>query len=143
MQSATGDSVNHKPVVYQTIAGHRKLVAGEFALANNTVGFKIGEYDRTQPLIIDPTLQVLSFFGGTLNDEASGVATSAVQANNAIAGVVLVGRSQSPSLPGALKPAGAINWNSFAVGLNAGKPGVPASGRYSNSVDDLLRWLRR
>ena len=102
LESAAGTTVNHKPVVYQMVKGHRKLVDGEFILASNsTVGFKVAGYDRTQPLIIDPTLQVLSFFGGTLNDEASGVAASAVQANLTTAGVVVVGRSESPSLPGA------------------------------------------
>lgn len=127
LQSAMGDSVNHKPVVYQMIDGRRKMVDGAFTLASNTVGFKIGEYDRTQPLVIDPSLQVLSFFGGTLNDEAAGIATSAVQATATTAGVVFVGRSQSPSLPGAIKPAGAINWDSFAVGLNGGTVGVPGA----------------
>jgi hypothetical protein len=55
MVSAAGTTVHHKPVVYQTIDGQRKVVDGEYVLAGNTVGFKIGEYDRTQPLIIDPT----------------------------------------------------------------------------------------
>lgn len=130
LKSAAGDSVNHKPVIYQTIDGRRKLVEGEFALAsNNVVGFKLGEYDKTQPLVIDPSLQVLSFFGGTLNDEASGIATSAVQASLSMAGIVFVGRSESPSLPGpASKPSNNINWDAFATGLNAGVPGVPDSG---------------
>ncbi len=152
LKSPAGDSVNHKPVVYQTIAGRRKLVDGEFALANNVVGFKIGAYDRTQPLVIDPSLQVLSFFGGTLNDEASGIAASAVQVNPpTTAGVVFVGRSQSPSLPGPglppLKPAGAINWDSFATGLNGYTVGVPgAAGTailwttyFGGSNDDAAR----
>jgi hypothetical protein len=147
MQSAAGDSVNHKPVVYQMVGSHRKMVDGEFALANNTVSFKVGEYDRTQPLVIDPSLQVLSFFGGTLNDEAAGIAVSAVQASSTVAGVVFVGRSESPSLPGAVKPAGTINWDSFAVGLNGGTVGVPAAGGtavlwttyFGGSSDDAAR----
>ena len=147
MQSAAGDSVNHKPVVYQMIGGHRKMIDGEYALANNEVGFKVGEYDRTQPLVIDPTLQVLSFFGGTLNDEAAGIAASAVQANATTAGIVFVGRSESPSLPGATKPAGTINWDSFAVGLNGSTVGVPgAAGTtvlwttyFGGSSDDAAR----
>jgi len=150
LKSPAGDSVNHKPVVYQTIDGRRKLVEVEFALANNVVGFKIGEYDRTQPLVIDPSLQVLSFFGGTLNDEAAGIATSAAQPtlSPTTAGVVFVGRSQSPSLPGpGLKPAGPINWDSFATGLNAGTVGVSAGAGttilwttyFGGSNDDAAR----
>ena len=148
LTSAGGKSVNHKPVVYQMIGGQRKLVDGEFALANNVVGFKIGNYDRTQPLVIDPTLQVLSFFGGTLNDEASGIAVSAVQANLQTAGVVFVGRSQSATLPpGSIKTSASINWDAFATGLNAGTPGVPDSGGttilwttyFGGSGDDTAR----
>ena len=125
LKSVAGTSLHHKPVVYQTIDGRRKLVQGEYTLANNVVGFKVGEYDRTQPLVIDPTLQVLSFFGGTLNDEAAGIATSAVPQG---AGIVFVGRSQSPTLPGATKPGASITWDAFATGLNSGIPGVPDSG---------------
>ena len=148
LQSAAGNTLNHKPVVYQMINGHRKMVDGEYALANNTVGFKVGAYDRTQPLIIDPTLQVLSFFGGTLNDEASGIAVSAFQASPTVAGVVIIGRSQSPSLPpGVAKPAGSINWDSFAVGLNGPTPGIPAGAGttvlwttyFGGSGDDAAR----
>ena len=62
LRSPVSRSVNHKPVIYQTIDGRRKLVEGEFTLADRVVGFRVGAYDRTQPLIIDPTLQVLSFW---------------------------------------------------------------------------------
>ena len=147
LQSAAGDTVNHKPVVYQTINGHRKLVDGEYALANNAVGFKIGQYDRTQPLIIDPTLQVLSFFGGTLNDEAAGIAANAQQLTTV--GVVFVGRSESPALPsgGTAKPSTGINWDAFATGLNGGQAGIPAGAGtnvlwttyFGGSGDDAAR----
>ena len=153
LESVAGTSVHHKPVVYQTIDGKRKLVAGEFALAGNMVGFKVGEYDHTQPLVIDPTLQVLSFFGGTLNDEAAGVATSASQNSLTAAGVVFVGRSESPSLPSnstgntVNKTTGGISWDAFATGLNAAAAGVPDSGGttilwttyFGGSLDDAAR----
>ena len=147
LKSAAGDTLNHKPVVYQMINGHRKMVSGEYALANNTVGFKIGAYDRTQPLIIDPTLQVLSFFGGTLNDEAAGIAASAVQSSLTVAGIVFVGRSESPTLGGSAKPTAGINWDAFATGLNPGTAGVPAAAGttvlwttyFGGSGDDAAR----
>ncbi|MBV8902396.1 MAG: SBBP repeat-containing protein, partial [Acidobacteriia bacterium] len=133
LKSATGETVfNHVPVIYQTIDGRRKVIDGGYAMADNKeVGFRLGEYDRTQPLVIDPSLQVLAFFGGNLNDEAAGVATSAVQATLGTAGVVFVGRSESATLPPATspnKPNPGINWDAFATGLNAGTPGVPDSG---------------
>src|SRR5215470_16510918 len=104
------------------IDGRRKLVQAEYTLASNVAGFKIGEYDHTQPLVIDPTLQVLAIFGGVLNDETAAIATSAIQ-NTTSAGVVIVGRSQSPALPGATKGTISINWDAVAFGLNSGTPG--------------------
>ena len=122
LKTAAGSTTHHKPVVYQVINGQRKLVDGEFLLADNKVGFKLGNYDRKQTLVIDPTLQVLSFFGGTLNDEAAGIAANAT-------GVFFVGRSESATLPpGTPKPSNGINWDAFLTGLNAGTPGVPDSG---------------
>ena len=142
LQSAAGDSVNHKPVVYQTINGHRKLVDGEFVLASNAVGFKVGEYDRTQPLIIDPTLQVLSFFGGTLNDEASGIAVSAVQATITTAGVVFVGRSQSPTLGRHAEAGGHDQLGFVRRRIERQHGGRSRRGRNDRSVDDVFWRLR-
>ncbi|HEY4357691.1 MAG TPA: Ig-like domain repeat protein [Acidobacteriaceae bacterium] len=52
-----------KPVIYQMRDGRREPVAGKFALAkNHQVTFRLGAYDRSRELIIDPTL----LFVGTL-----------------------------------------------------------------------------
>ena len=58
IQAAGGDLRLFKPVVYQTDpARGRRYVDGRFALlTGNHVGFKVGTYDQTQPLIIDPVL---------------------------------------------------------------------------------------
>lgn len=57
-----------KPEIYQTIGGRRRSVQGSFILlptgagasdpnsAAREIGFHIADYDRTQPLVIDPTL---------------------------------------------------------------------------------------
>jgi Beta-propeller repeat len=137
LTSTAGTSLHHKPVVYQMIAGKRQLVHGEYALANNLVGFKIGEYDRNEPLIIDPSLQILSFFGGVLNDEAAGIATSAVPQG---AAVVFVGRSQSPSLPhSGAKPGSTLDWDGFATGLNPGGTAILWTTYIGGSADDAVR----
>lgn len=53
-----------QPVVYQTINGIRKQIAGSYQLgARQTVTFKLGEYDRELPLVIDPILSYSRFFG--------------------------------------------------------------------------------
>ena len=64
-----------KPTIYQDIAGTRKEIPGGYQLTDKqTVTFKIGHYDRTLPLIIDPVLSYSTFFGGSGSDTAWGVA---------------------------------------------------------------------
>jgi hypothetical protein len=63
-----------KPVVYQVVAGERKPVTGEYALTNGRmITFKLGDYDRELPLVIDPVLSYSTFFGGAGIDIARSV----------------------------------------------------------------------
>lgn len=72
---AGSEFVKSAPVVYQEIGGERVEVAGAYVLDGDEVGFEIGAYDESQPLIIDPILIFGSYLGGALNDIAFGVAT--------------------------------------------------------------------
>ena len=57
------------PVVYQTIDGNRHEIAGSYQLVDSkTVSFKIGDYDHSQPLVIDPYLSFSTYFGGNQTD---------------------------------------------------------------------------
>ena len=68
----------HKPVIYQpAVSGSsaRRYVEGGYVLnAGGRVSFKVSDYDRSQPLIIDPLLSYSTFLGGTGNDSGSGIA---------------------------------------------------------------------
>ena len=47
----------HKPVVYQIMNGQHQRVQGHFSLlANNSIGFTVGKYDKAKSLVIDPQL---------------------------------------------------------------------------------------
>lgn len=71
----------HTPVIYQTVNGQRRTIAGGYRLIDhNTVGFRIGDYDRTLPLVIDPVLNFSAFIGGSRSDYGWAVAVDA--ANN-------------------------------------------------------------
>jgi hypothetical protein len=63
-----------KPVVYQDIDGERVEVAGSWRVHGKNAAFRIGRYDRTQPLIIDPALYYSTYLGGSANDYAYGIA---------------------------------------------------------------------
>lgn len=57
-----------KPVLYQMDGDTKIAVDGSFSVAGNRIGFRLGRYDRTKPLIIDPVLSYASYLGGSALD---------------------------------------------------------------------------
>jgi hypothetical protein len=75
VSAANGEIAFHKPVVYQVKDGVRQPIDGQFAmLSKNTIGFTLGRYDHSKPLVIDPVLSYSTYLGGTLADAAYGIA---------------------------------------------------------------------
>ena len=65
------------PRVYQKVGTEQRAIAGRFELRGsrkNEVGFKIGAYDRSQTLIIDPVLVYSTYLGGSGNEACSIIA---------------------------------------------------------------------
>ncbi len=53
-----------KPVIYQETGGGRREIQGRYVrVARNEIGFEIGNFDRSRPLIIDPVLVFATYFG--------------------------------------------------------------------------------
>ncbi|MBM3460135.1 MAG: hypothetical protein FJX77_16570, partial [Armatimonadetes bacterium] len=70
-----GAVVLEKPVLYQTAPEGRTPVEGSYRLlAEGRVGFRIGAYDRSRELVIDPLLQYSGLIGGTGLDTGTGAA---------------------------------------------------------------------
>ena len=60
------------PRIYQKIGGEEKAVPGRFIQrGKNRVGFALGDYDRSQTLIIDPVLAYSTYLGGSGNEACS------------------------------------------------------------------------
>ncbi|HTJ76490.1 MAG TPA: SBBP repeat-containing protein [Acidimicrobiales bacterium] len=75
---AAGSARLARPVVYQDVEGTRRTVAGAFTLLGpSRIGFQVGAYDRSRPLVIDPTLVTSTALGGSGNDTGYGVAIDA------------------------------------------------------------------
>ncbi len=75
LNTAAGDLLEHKPVVYQNIAGTRRMIEAGFHITGaHDITFKLGKYDRSQPLVIDPVLVYSSFLGGRDLDAVNSVA---------------------------------------------------------------------
>ena len=70
--------IGRPPVVYQEINGQRQAVAGRYMLrGKRRVGFSVPDYDRTRPLVIDPTVVYASYLGGSNSDKANAIAVDA------------------------------------------------------------------
>src|SRR5690348_8731412 len=64
-----------KPVAYQQAAGQRRPVKAEYVIdGQGEVAFRVGEYDRAQPLVIDPVLAYSTYLGGSNIDGANAIA---------------------------------------------------------------------
>ncbi|MGB6474111.1 MAG: SBBP repeat-containing protein, partial [Candidatus Sulfotelmatobacter sp.] len=62
-------------VVYQEVRGQRREVAGNFVLRGpHRIGFVLGPYDHSQPLVIDPTLAYSTYLGGNYQDSGTSIA---------------------------------------------------------------------
>lgn len=88
-----------KPVVYQEVAGKRREVAGNFAIRGaHRIGFALGPYDRSLPLIIDPTLIYSTYLGGG-NVTGAANDTGKVIAVDASGDVYVAGSTASYDFP--------------------------------------------
>ncbi|MCS6804168.1 MAG: SBBP repeat-containing protein [Acidobacteriota bacterium] len=102
LHTAVGLVRQRRPVIYQEVAGTRIEVEGRYKLLNAptaagcrepVIGFELGSYDATQPLVIDPTLVYASYLGSTEYDEGNDVA---VDSNG---NAYIVGATASATFP--------------------------------------------
>ena len=78
MATRAGDVRLQKPVLYQEVEGQRQDIAGGYVLtAEQRVGFQVGAYDATRPLVIDPVLVYATYLGGSGDDFGFGIAVDA------------------------------------------------------------------
>ena len=72
LHTAAGDLQEPAPVLYQEIGGSRQVVSGHYVLEpDGQVGFAVGAYDTSQPLVIDPTLVYSTFWAATAMTRAT------------------------------------------------------------------------
>lgn len=119
--AAGGMLAFHKPTVYQMADGQRKAVAGSFALlSKHTVGFRLGSYDRDQPLVIDPMLVYSTYLGGGLGNNGGDDSASAITIDAAGYAYVTgsAGSTDFPVTTGAYQTADACSVPAFVTKLN-------------------------
>jgi hypothetical protein len=122
LHTTAGDLVQPMPAIYQEEGGRRRPIEGRWiqlargagavpaaGAADNAdtaeLGFAIGPYDRTRPLVIDPTLVYSTYLGGGFLESVAKVAVDG--AGNAY----VTGTTTSADLSG--------TGNAFVMKINA------------------------
>ena len=118
LDTASGPVTQHRPLIYQHIGGTRHDIPGRFHLFDDgRVGFEVGAYDASRPLVVDPVIAYSTFLGGSGqlgNDKADALTVDS--GGNAY----IVGGTQSPDFPVTtqLGPRNTTQ-NAYVVKLNA------------------------
>jgi hypothetical protein len=97
LQLAGGEVRLDRPLAYQQVDGSKRIIPAEFAVqtagGTQKVGFNLGGYDSSRPLVIDPVLIYSTFLGGGGSDRGAAIAVDAAGA------AYVVGSTDSPDFP--------------------------------------------
>ncbi len=120
IHTKVGDIRLHKPAAYQEINGKRREVAGRYTLRpRRRIGFRLGKYDRTRPLVIDPVLLYSTYLGGNSGDFGTAIAVDAFR------NAYVTGYTLSPNFPtkNAAYPLLNGSWDAFVTKLDTSASG--------------------
>jgi hypothetical protein len=115
------------PVLFQVTPAGKRPVAGRFAIRGpSRVAFEVAAWDRSAPLVIDPTLTWSSYLGGNGDDAAHGIAI------DGSGNVYVCGETLSTNFP---TTAGSIQPNDLDVA------GVDAFVSKINLTGTVRHWV--
>ena len=114
LRSAQGEYLEDAPLVCQDRGAERTVISARYVfLDRDTIGFAIGEFDRAQPLIIDPSITFSTYLGGSAFDSATAVAT------DASGNVYVAGWTESTDFTSAgMQPRNAGSTDAFVAKFN-------------------------
>ena len=72
--TAAGEFRQQAPIAFQDIDGQRFAVDCKYVVRGGEVRFQLGPYDRTQKLVIDPTVVFSTYLGGNGEDRVFDIA---------------------------------------------------------------------
>ncbi|MBN1419595.1 MAG: SBBP repeat-containing protein [Planctomycetes bacterium] len=135
--SAAGREVRvRRPVAYQPTEGEPRAIAGRFvARGERRIGFEIGPYDRTRPLVIDPTLSYSTFLGGSGWDIGYSIAVDS-HGKAYITGSTVDDTTDFPTTNGVYDTTHNGNSDAFVAKLTADGSGLEYSTFLGGSGDD-------
>ena len=93
MLTADGELRQQKPRSYQTIDGLEREIESAYEIRNGVISIRLGAYDTSRVLVIDPVLSYSTVFGGSGFDSSHSIALDS--AGN----IYLAGETTSAGLP--------------------------------------------
>ncbi len=133
VNTATGELREAAPEIYQDVAGQHVKIEGHYRmLADRVVGFEIGPYDRTQTLVIDPTISYSTYLGGSAAGTVTAVAVDS--ADN----LYVTGWTSALNFPivGAVQSSDQGGVDAFVVKLNAAGTAIVYATYIGGNGDD-------
>jgi hypothetical protein len=134
--ATNGKVAFRKPAIYQTgPKGEKQFIKGEFLLlSSNTIGFRLGAYDKARPLVIDPILSYSTYLGRFGEGDAIAVDSSGNAYITGLAGLDFPTTAGVPEEISAPKPG---SYNSvFVTKLNSSGTAVLYSTYLSGTGGD-------
>jgi len=131
--TANGELLEDAPEIYQEAGGARVAVEGAFRISGEVVSFQVGQYDRSQPLRIDPVLSYSTYLGGAGTDKANAIA---VDGNGS---AYVTGYADSTDFPvsgGVVRPISGGGVDAFVTKLNSTGSAIVYSTYLGGNGDD-------
>jgi hypothetical protein len=101
LHTQQGNILQRRPTAYQEINGIKEQVPVDYVARDaHRVGFQLGDYDRSRPLIIDPVLIYSTYLGGSGFDQGYAIAVDSL-GNSYVTGQTAA--IDFPTTPGAFQ----------------------------------------
>ena len=105
------------PVAYQASAGIRHFVNAGYRIDGDRVSFKLGAYDRAEPLVIDPQLIYSGVIGGNAFDNNAHIAVDSAGSAHVVGSTQSTDFPTTPGVEDETPPDGSSN--AYALKLNS------------------------
>jgi hypothetical protein len=140
VETGLGVAMYSKPIAYQMIDGKKVEVKVAYCLQSSELvyAFKIGDYDKCSPLIIDPILVYSSYLGGSGDDGGFGIAVDSSRS------AYITGYTTSSNFPTANAYQGAgggASEDAFVTKINPSGNALVYSTYLGGSGDDYARGI--